>query len=295
MLASKQRKEANAIANELCISLNSILCNKKQEIFFATTEEMLYQIPFFEHYSNWNFQNSKQSSDKIEPAIISKPAKCKNNTLSIICDNGVVADIISLNATIQGMHPNSFVLVKNQKNTTTNYNDSKLDFSIILYTNAKNEYNSILINSKLANKMIVKLFTGQKINNFEQVFASSETPQRVTVYKLQPQEPAILPFAKEYNDSQRYFFVSKNSAGKNIVLRNTTKDKLILNIPIYSNYLVINVNKSKTRTICPNKVDAQELHYYDSNKKLIGSQIIENKMQTENVLRIVSNSLCPLY
>lgn len=295
ILASKQRKDANIIANELCISLNQILCNKQHEIFLAVTEEMLYQMPFFEHYSNWDFKNAKSMISKLEPAIIDRPSKCKNQNNNILCENGAIADIISLNATIKGVHPKSFVFVKNQKTTSINYADSTLNFSIIIYTTVKNEYHSILVDNKLLNKIAFRLFTGQKIDNFEQVFISDETPQRIAVYKLLPQEHAIAPFVKEHNNSQMYFFIPKDSRGKSIVLRNVTIETVILNPLRSAQYLVVNANKNKTKPKGPYVLDAQEIYYYDSNEKLVKSEIIPNKMLTENVLRIIGNFLCPLY
>lgn len=218
LMASNNWRVKNAASKYLNIS-EDIFCNKTNEVFFVVTESMLYQIPAFIHYADWDFNSAsirmsvkgkseseaiavlkskynmsddgaqlqyydaKSFVDLIIPMNIDRVRHCQQSGELLLCDNGFVVNTKNLNATYHGFHPKSLVFVKNGNRKVIDFKDAKLDYSVVVFS-TQDGYRSILMDSSLVNTTIVRMFAGDSFDNFDFVFASRETPERIIVYKL---------------------------------------------------------------------------------------------------------------
>ncbi len=208
-----------AIASTLNISQSDVYCNKTNEVFVVVTEDMVYQTALFNHYSNWDFKkaairnsinglsqesavnlltskynlsqdlalleylDAQSFTDVVSPVHIDRISDCTQNSDKIFCDNGFVIDTKFFNATYKGVHPKSLVFIRDQNKVVINYDDSPVNFSIVIYS-SKGNFRSILMDADITQKTVMRMFIGEKLDNFDLVFTSQETPQRVVVYKL---------------------------------------------------------------------------------------------------------------
>lgn len=213
-------EKLNKSLEKVDVPLRFVSCNKGADVFVVVTESMLYQLPSFEHYAEWDFSSANirksiaglsendavamlqskynLSADVAQSAYfgalsfkdeikqdyhIDRISDCENNNDKLSCDNGFVVDLQRLNATYQGFHPDSLMLVKDQKTAVVNYADAKVNFSMVVYA-VDGAYRAILMDAPLTKTALVRMFAGAKLNNFEQVFVSKETPERIVVYKI---------------------------------------------------------------------------------------------------------------
>ena len=208
------------IANELKIHLNDVYCNKSNDVFVVITDNMLYQISNFDYYSSWDFRKASMRSsikglsqnnavavleskynlsredakkeffdaesftDEIVPKHVDRISDCNLADDKLSCQNGFVVDTLNFNATYQGIHPQSLIFVnKDQKKIVVNYKDSPVNFTMVVYMQGE-DYRSTLLDTELTSKLLVRMFIGEKLDNFDLVFTSQETPDRIVVYKL---------------------------------------------------------------------------------------------------------------
>ena len=198
-----------------------VLCNKTNSVFIAITESMLYQMHLYDYYVKWDFgaallrqeirgmsfdaaaaflqsthnfsedaaveayYTAKSFEDVIPEKHVGEISRCRQANATIMCSDGLVVNVKSLNATIEGRYPQSLVFVSGGKRTVVPFKNSKETFSSVVYQSGS-EYRSILMDADLTDALIVRMFTGEKFVSFEPVFVSEEKPDRVVVYKMKP-------------------------------------------------------------------------------------------------------------
>ena len=101
----------------------------------------------------------------------------------LLCNNGFVVELKSLNASFNGVQPDSLVVVNNGKRFVRNFAGSRAGFSVFVFSSDYG-FRSFLMEPELSKKIIVRLFAGEDIAGFERVFVSRETPNRIVVYRL---------------------------------------------------------------------------------------------------------------
>ncbi len=324
ILGSIQEKNANRRANKLCVPLTKILCDKNFEIFFVVTQDMIYQIPFFEHYGEWNFGDSiirettkgmpqedaitnlKSKYDissaaakkKYERAIsfgnvaqksIGKIGKCSTSKNQISCDNGISLDLTSFSATAQGRRPKSVVFINNLSKKIRYYDNFEIEYSLVIYGDSNKGYSSILIEQSLIKKIVMRMFFGEKIANFERVFVS-EAPSRVVVYKLNiSAKKNNAANIRELLNSEVQLFIKPQYRSKQILILNYPH--IALNIPSAATYAIITPTKNDTQKIgVPHTFE-----YYDVHKVRLQTENIETELRTEFLLnKIKQDAFCEL-
>ncbi|MBI4141044.1 hypothetical protein HY485_04370 [Candidatus Woesearchaeota archaeon] len=196
-----------------------VLCNKTNSVFIVITEPMLYQLHLYDYYVKWDFNaarlrqeirgmsfdnataflqstynfseddaveayyTAKSFEDVVPEKHVGEIGHCRQNNATIFCSDGLIVDVKSMNATIEGVFPKSLVFVSGGKRTVVSFKNSKEKFSAVVYQSGS-EYRSVLMDADLTDALIVRMFTGEKLSSFEQVFVSDDAPNRVVVYKI---------------------------------------------------------------------------------------------------------------
>ena len=199
---------------------SSLLCNRSADVFVVVSESMVYQSALFDSYSSWDFRSASVRKDvkglseldavellkfkyklseddariafsdalafvdEVKPKLrVDRMSVCSDVGGLLRCGNGFVVDLKYLNASFNGVQPNSLVVVSAGKRVVRDFVGSRAGFSVFVFSSDAG-FRSFLMDSELSRKMIVRLFAGEDLADFERVFVSGETPERIVVYKL---------------------------------------------------------------------------------------------------------------
>ena len=93
---------------------------------------------------------------------------------------GYTINLKTLDVTNPGTPPPRLVLIRNGTRQEAHLQES---YTLYLYE-TKDGYKSFIIDNIMANVLYIRLFTGEKVEGFNQVFESNK-PERVVVLKLE--------------------------------------------------------------------------------------------------------------
>ncbi len=215
--------------------LNLIRCKQPRKTYVIITPDLLYKLGLFRSYASWDFtlayyRNELRSVHKSNvmnylrekhnlsegealdvllrmedqesatpPAThVSEVSMCQEKDMRVFCDNKFEIDLKTLDARQHKLHPQSLVIVNKGVRSQIFYNDSSAEFSLVLFNTGKN-WQSLLMDTSLADTMVMRMFFGEQIPFFQQVYVSEDLPERIIVYEplFQNQTlPIILP---DYN------------------------------------------------------------------------------------------------
>lgn len=197
----------------------SLECDMNKELFVVVSEDMLYQSHIHEYNSQWNFRaadmrnnirglsegraiellkskhnlsdddayqayyDAKSFKEEFPTKHVDRMSECQELNNQLVCDNSFVVDFKTWNAFSNQGQPQLLMFVKDGKKRIVKYPKSPVNFSMVVYA-VGDGYKSILVDTDLTQTMLVRMFIGEKFENFEHVFTSQERPKRIVVYKM---------------------------------------------------------------------------------------------------------------
>lgn len=168
-----------SLQHEVFDIVNATHCQHPRDTYVAIAADMLYKYRSYDSFSAWSF-NGTPAQSFIRP--ISAQSTCVRANAAIACDNGFT--VVNLDARKAGLHPHSLVRIENGTRTQTLYNDAAGNFTIVLFNTDGQQWRALLMEPRIANSLLVRMYTGEHLFHFKKVFESKEEPERVVIYQV---------------------------------------------------------------------------------------------------------------
>ncbi|MEK6857200.1 MAG: hypothetical protein AABX39_01285, partial [Nanoarchaeota archaeon] len=102
------------------------------------------------------------------------------NDYIVKCENHIVD---TQKGTFQGIPLNSLIVVKKGERTEKYNNPESTNVSLVVFQEEGNKFRAVLIDKKIKDSMIVRSFSGEKIEGFEKVH-ETHLPVRIITYEI---------------------------------------------------------------------------------------------------------------
>lgn len=152
-------------------------CNNPKPTYVTVSEDMLYKLPAMK--SAWDKALGTEYPEILNVSIL---GNCQSSGEMLVCPPGFAVNLTSNEATIGKAHPAGLVVVKDGIRAERLYSTSSFDFVIVVF-NEGNEWQNFFISKKLSDSMLLRLFTGEKVQGFAKVYTAKE-PDRIVTYAV---------------------------------------------------------------------------------------------------------------
>ncbi len=168
---------------ELVKNIRCSSAPQQHPTYVFVTQDLLYKLRFLRWYATWDFTSAKQGLEMQDPQqiFVSPLARCVGKE-RVTCDPGIVVNLTTQDARLNGVHPQSLIIVKKGIRSQIKYNDTHLPFSVVLFDEGA-EWRALAMDPAVAQMLVVRMFTGEHIPGFKKVYQTKENPERVLIYQ----------------------------------------------------------------------------------------------------------------